>query len=215
MEKLNEHIRNLRTNYSLFELVEHKVHEDPIIQFSIWLQEALDAKINEPHAMTLATANNGVPSARIVLLKEIANGQFVFYSNYESRKGNELHLNPRCHLSFYWPELQRQVLVNGHASKVDTQTSALYFHSRPRESQIGAWASKQSKVIPTRELLQSTFNTIEQEFSGKQIPLPKVWGGYQVEPNSIEFWQGRPNRLHDRLLYSKNETNWKIERLSP
>ena len=167
--------------------------------------------------MNLATVNeNGRPASRIVLLKGIENHKFVFYTNYQSRKGKELDQNPACSLTFFWPELERQVRIEGSASRVDEKRSEKYFQSRPRGSQVGAWASPQSTLISDRFLLEERSKQLEDKFKGQDVlPKPNQWGGYEIDPLMIEFWQGRPSRLHDRILYTKADGEWKINRLAP
>jgi pyridoxamine 5'-phosphate oxidase len=191
--------------------------EDPILQFRNWLKQATEAGIPEPTAMTLATTGAaGQPSARIVLLKDASEDGFVFYTNYESRKGQELAANPRAALVFYWPQLERQVRITGEVVKTSRSESEAYFHTRPRGSQLAAWASGQSSVIPDRDVLEARVKVLEAKYAGTKVPLPPNWGGYRLRPESIEFWQGRPNRLHDRLRYSRGpDGGWTIERLAP
>jgi pyridoxamine 5'-phosphate oxidase len=166
--------------------------------------------------MMLSTADvNGNPSARIVLLKEIDDSGFVFYTNYGSRKGKDLKENPKAALTFFWDELLRQIRIEGRIEKISKETSKKYFSSRPRESQIGAWVSAQSSVIPNREILENKFDELEEKFGNEEIPLPDFWGGYRVIPNYFEFWQGRENRLHDRICYKKENDEWKIFRIAP
>jgi pyridoxamine 5'-phosphate oxidase len=166
--------------------------------------------------MMLSTADvNGNPSARIVLLKEIDDSGFVFYTNYGSRKGKDLKENPKAALTFFWDELLRQIRIEGRIEKISKETSKKYFSSRPRESQIGAWVSAQSSVIPNREILENKFDELEEKFGNEEIPLPHFWGGYRVIPNYFEFWQGRENRLHDRICYKKENDEWKIFRIAP
>jgi pyridoxamine 5'-phosphate oxidase len=211
-------LADIRINYSKKILNRESVHENPLQQFDAWMQEALAAKVDEPTAMTLSTATvDGKPAARIVLLKAIEEGGFVFYTNYESRKGQQLQENPFASLTFFWPALERQVRVEGSVQKVPEATSDAYFHSRPKGSQLGAWSSPQSQAIESRAVLEELEQKYSQEFSQLDtIPRPPHWGGYAVVPERIEFWQGRPNRLHDRLVYLKDsEGNWQIERLAP
>jgi pyridoxamine 5'-phosphate oxidase len=186
-------------------------------QFQKWFAEARAVAIHEPNAMTLATAGaDGQPSARIVLLKEVGEDGFVFYTNYGSRKGLELAGNPRAAVVFYWPELRRQVRVTGRVKKTARSEAERYFHTRPRGAQLGAWASQQSSVIVDRGILEERLRQLEAKYAGKTIPLPAGWGGYRLCPDSIEFWQGGLNRLHDRLRYVKGRSGrWAIERLSP
>ena len=199
-------------------LNEAELDPDPIRQFDRWLQEAVAAALPEPTAMTLATASrDGMPSARIVLLKEFGERGFVFFTNYESRKGGELAENPRAALVFHWVALERQVRVTGGVSLVSREESEKYFQSRPRASRIGAWASRQSEAIVGRAELDARFERWRGEFANQEtIPLPSNWGGYCVAPETLEFWQGQPSRLHDRLRYIRlNGVGWRIERLYP
>lgn len=216
---MDSSIADLRQNYSLTELSEVEVDCYPIRQFNLWFQQALDAGVYEPNAMTLATATpDGKPTARIVLLKEVNPGGFVFYTNYESQKGQQLIANPYGALVILWKKLERQIRIEGKVEKIDPQASEKYFHSRPRASQIGAWASEQSQVISNREVLEQKLVDLQSQYSDDDItiPLPEHWGGFRVVPNRIEFWQGRPNRLHDRLVYDLlDDGNWEIKRLSP
>lgn len=191
--------------------------QSPITQFTRWFDEALKSQVPEPNAFTLSTVSeDGRPSGRILLLKGVENGKFVFYTNYQSAKGKELENNPACALTFFWPELERQVRIEGVASKADVASSEKYFQSRPRESQIGAWASPQSAVISDRKILDERVKELQKKFDGlEKLPKPNQWGGYEVEPNEIEFWQGRPNRLHDRLVFYKVDEKWQAHRLAP
>ncbi len=210
-------IASLRNEYSKAALDTHAVSQDPINQFTKWFDEAINAKVPEPNAMNLATVNeNGRPASRIVLLKGIEDNKFVFYTNHQSRKGKELDTNPACALTFFWPELERQVRIEGVASRTDEKRAEKYFQSRPRGSQLGAWASPQSTMISDRSLLEERVKKLEEKFKGQDIlPKPNQWGGYEIEPLMIEFWQGRPSRLHDRILYTKDDGVWKINRLAP
>lgn len=210
-------LASLRKEYTKAALDAKSVSQDPISQFTKWFEEAVSAKVPEPNAMNLATVNeNGRPASRIVLLKGIENHKLVFYTNYQSRKGKELDQNPACSLTFFWPELERQVRIEGVASRIDEKRSEKYFQSRPRGSQIGAWASPQSSVISDRSLLEERVKQIEAKYKGEEaLPKPNQWGGYEIDPLMIEFWQGRPSRLHDRILYTKDESGWKINRLAP
>lgn len=213
-EKIN--LADMRTNYMSEPFDESHVLKSPMAQFKIWFDEAVLSGIEEPNAMTLATASGeGIPNARIVLLKEFDKKGFVFYTNYESQKGKELEKNNAAVLLFFWKELVRQVRITGNVEKTSAEESNEYFQLRPRESQVGAWASKQSCSIPDRKFLEDKFNSLAKEFEGKEIPLPLYWGGYRLVPLEIEFWQGRESRLHDRILYRLIENEWKISRLSP
>ena len=217
MSLVDKNIAGLRVNYALKTFHEEDVQSDPFIQFSIWLNEAIDSKSNEPNAMTLATVKpDGKPTARVVLLKEFSESGFVFFTNYDSNKGKELVQNPNAAAVFCWLELQRQVRVEGTIRKISESDSDEYFHSRPHGSKIGAHASPQSDVIKNREVLENNFANIEKLFHEKPIMRPKHWGGYIIIPTLIEFWQGRQSRLHDRFLYTKNDDfTWKIDRLAP
>ncbi|WP_316815024.1 pyridoxamine 5'-phosphate oxidase [Pedobacter nyackensis] len=216
MELNKKKLHDLRQEYRSAQLSEKDVESDPILQFGKWFSAAVDAQLFEPNVMTLATADRfGKPSARIVLLKEFDENGFVFYTNYESKKGQDLVENPQAALVFFWAELERQVRIEGVVSKVDVQTSADYFHSRPTGSQIGAMASPQSSVLDSRESLEEKVSNLEKVYEGKEIPHPIHWGGYLIEPMHIEFWQGRQSRLHDRIVYDLVDGSWIINRLAP
>ena len=209
-------LRKLRKEYIRAGLRESEADPDPIEQFRRWFDEALAAGFYEPNAMTLATATrDGRPSARVVLLKGFDERGFVFYTNYGGRKGRDLEENPCCALVFYWGELERQVRIEGRAYRVSDKDSDAYYKSRPRGSQLGAWVSAQSRPVEDRGILEERLRELEVKYEGREIPRPPFWGGYRVEPEEIEFWQGRENRLHDRLLYRRLSGGWKIERLSP
>ena len=214
MSEIN--IADIRKDYKLHSLLEKDVDPDPILQFQKWWNEAMLSNIEELNAMTLATCNkNGKPSARIVLLKGLSNDGFVFFTNYQSRKGNELKENPHASLLFFWKELERQVRIEGTVTKTTEEKSSEYFLSRPGLSKIGAWSSAQSSVIQSREILEENVIKYQQQFGDGEIPWPPYWGGYTVKPTLIEFWQGRRNRLHDRLQYTLINDKWIIERLAP
>ena len=214
----NQLISNLREDYRARTLEITDVATDPIQQFEIWFKEALDSAIKEANAMTLATVNaKGQPSARIVLLKGFDKKGFVFYTNYNSKKGIELAQNPNVALVFLWKELERQVRIEGVVKKSSVRQSTTYFHSRPQGSQIGAWASPQSQVIKSRVELENNYKELKEKYKNKPtLPKPSNWGGYLVQPTLIEFWQGRSSRLHDRICYTLQEKKkWSIERLAP
>jgi len=214
-------LADLRKEYMLGGLDENEVDRDPIVQFRRWLQAAIDAGVAEPTAVTLATATrDGVPSARVVLLKDVDEAGFRFFTNYGSRKGRELDENPRAALCFFWPDLERQVRVDGQVERVSRADSEAYFHSRPVSSQIGSWASRQSAPLASRALLEARVAELSARFAeGGDVPLPDFWGGYLLRPSAIELWQGRPSRLHDRLLYTRSVDSdgggWTLTRLSP
>lgn len=209
-------IIHMRKEYEKNGLTEADLIADPVQQFRHWLNEALLAKLHEPYAMTLATATpQGSPSARIVLLRGVDHNGFQFFTNYLSRKGMEIEKNAQGTLLFYWPELERQVRIEGKIVMTDDAASDHYFSLRPRASQIAAVASAQSEVISSRDVLENRVAELTAQLEGKPVPRPPHWGGYALQPDSLEFWQGRPNRLHDRLRYSLNNGRWIIERLSP
>lgn len=209
-------IADIRKDYKLKQLLEADVSPDPFTQFDTWWNEVLAAEITEPNAMTLCTASaDGVPSARIVLLKGVASDGFLFFTNYNSYKARDISENPRACLVFFWKELERQVRITGMVEKTDAKTSDGYFNSRPEASRIGAWASPQSQAIESREWLEKNERDFAQKFSANPLVRPAYWGGFLLKPVTIEFWQGRPNRLHDRLQYQLADGLWKIERLAP
>ena len=210
-------LADLRKNYSLGSLDAADADRNPFRQFDAWFAQAVDAQLPEPNTMTLATVDSrGRPSARIVLIKVVDERGFVFFTNYESRKGHELAHNPFASLLFYWIELERQVRIEGTVVKTSEAESDQYFHSRPLGSRIGAWASEQSQVIESRAVLEAREKEISAQY-GDLPPRPPHWGGYRLVPDAIEFWQGRPSRLHDRLLYTRSadSSDWQIARLSP
>lgn len=211
-------IKQLRKEYTAYTLGPEDVSESPLAQFKAWFEQAVQVQVPEPNAMTLATCTpEGKPSARIVLLKGIEEGGFVFYTNYNSRKGKELEQNPQAALAFLWHELQRQVRVEGPVRKLSPESSTAYFQSRPKGSQVGAWASPQSTPIASRAVLEKRVEELAGQYVGAEIlPRPPHWGGYVLEPTVVEFWQGRSNRLHDRIRYRLDENgNWQVERLAP
>lgn len=210
-------LAQIRKEYRLHTLDEKSINASPFKQFETWFNEALTANVLEANAMTLATVSaNNRPSARIVLLKGFTDQGFTFYTNYQSSKGKDLIENPYCSLSFFWPELERQVRIEGVSERVSAAESDAYFNSRPRESRLGAWTSPQSSVIASRQILEERYKTIEKQYAGQDvIKRPTQWGGYLVKPFLIEFWQGRPSRLHDRIQYTLVDGNWKVSRLAP
>lgn len=208
-------LSKLRKQYSKSSLSVSSVNKDPFKQFDKWMLEVLRSGFYEPNAMTIATADkNGKPSARVVLLKGIDSTGFLFFTNYKSKKGKDIEQNPYGSLLFYWDKLERQVRIDGKLEKVSKEESEAYFNTRPYKSRLGAWASKQSTVIESRSVIVKEFLKYMVKFRN-HVPLPDYWGGYRLVPESFEFWQGRPNRLHDRINYSKLKKGWKIERLSP
>lgn len=210
-------LADLRREYASRALTENAAHADPLQQFSAWFDEALKSQLIDANAMTLATASpSGEPAARIVLLKEANESGFVFYTNYDSAKGRDLAANPRACLLFFWSELERQIRITGAVTKTTAEESEQYFHSRPFESQIGATVSRQSRPVADRAALESRYAEFAEQHRGSIVPLPANWGGYRVTPETIEFWQGRKSRLHDRLLYARQrDGSWSRSRLEP
>lgn len=209
-------LADLRRDYALAALDRDGVDPDPIVQFTRWFNDAQRAGILEPNAMTLATCTaDGIPSARVVLLKDVSPAGFTFFTDYRSQKGEELAANPRAALVFLWKDIERQVRIAGSVERVTREESEAYYRSRPVGSRVGAWASRQSSVLETRAALEAAVSAAQARFPGDDVPLPPHWGGYRVLPASLEFWQGRQSRLHDRLRYRATESGWTIERLSP
>jgi pyridoxamine 5'-phosphate oxidase len=209
-------VADLRREYALARLDEKDVSRDPIAEFARWFAEAQAAEVEEPNAMVLATATpDGAPSARVVLLKGFDERGFVFFTDYRSRKGAELEANPRAALVLHWSELERQVRITGDVTRTSAEESEAYYRSRPMGSRLGAWVSHQSQTIPSRDVLEGGLREVERRFAGGDVPLPPYWGGYRLKPGAIELWQGRQNRLHDRVRYVKEEGGWRIERLAP
>ena len=208
-------LTNLKKEFRKNGLSRSKLDDDPVKQFSLWFTEAIDSGIVEPSAMSLATTDDSEIGIRTVLLKYFDDKGFVFYTNYESNKSRQIETRPEAALLFPWLALERQIKIVGSVEKVSSLESIKYFASRPKDSQIGAWASKQSSTISSRGILQSQFESMKQKFSSGEVPLPDFWGGYRVIPRTIEFWQGRESRLHDRFVYQRSEDGWTISRLSP
>ncbi len=210
-------LADMRKDYGLAGLLEKDLAKNPFQQFEKWFQEAVAAKVVEPNAMSLATATrDGRPSVRTVLLKHCDGRGFVFYTNYESRKARELADNARASLLFPWVGMERQVIAEGVITKVAREEADAYFHSRPRASQLAAWASPQSTVVAGREVIEESFRVVEKKYEGREVPLPPQWGGFRLSPESVEFWQGRRSRLHDRLRYRREPGgDWVVERLAP
>jgi pyridoxamine 5'-phosphate oxidase len=215
---VSDQIMALRKEYTLAALDEHNAAPNPFVQFDHWFKEALKAELPEPNAMHLCTISpSGKPSGRIVLLKALLDNRLIFYTNYLSNKALAIAHNPYAALTFFWPELERQIRIEGKIDKLEEATSIAYFSLRPRDSQISAWASPQSRVVASRQELEALWAAIEEKFRNvENIPLPPNWGGFALAPDSFEFWQGRKNRLHDRLFYARNDANiWHITRLAP
>jgi pyridoxamine 5'-phosphate oxidase len=215
--KMETNLADLRKEYTCHGLSETEAHPNPVEQFKLWFNQALLAQLPEPNGMTIATATSeGKPSARMVLLKYYDQRGFVFYTNYESHKGQQLVENPWAAIAFWWAQLERQVRIEGRVEQVSPEESDAYFQSRPKDSQLGAWASSQSRVIDSRDVLEQRLQQLQKEYENQPVPRPPHWGGFRVIPTEIEFWQGRPNRLHDRLLYRQGEDgSWQMQRLSP
>lgn len=208
-------MKDLRRHYTKHELIESEAGENPFSLFEKWFEDAQNSDVLEPNAMVLSTSANNLVDSRTVLLKGVRDDEFVFYTNYNSDKGKQLAINPNCTLLFLWLPIERQVIIRGKAVKVSEAESDEYFLSRPMESRIGAWASDQSSVIESKETLERQLVNVQNNFANKEVHRPPHWGGYAVIPEQIEFWQGRPSRLHDRLLYTKIGENWDRVRLQP
>ena len=206
----------MRKEYKKYLLEEKDMNPNPIVQFDKWFKDAVENELNEPYAMTLATSTkDGKPSARIVLMRNFDENGFVFYTNYLSRKGEDISENPHASLLFFWQEKEQQVRIEGTLVKQTAEESDNYFNSRPRESKLGAWTSEQSKIISGRKVLDERYEAASKKYPDENVPRPPYWGGYILKPITIEFWQGRPSRLHDRILYTLENNKWKIERLAP
>jgi pyridoxamine 5'-phosphate oxidase len=215
-EDIVNYLNEIRRDFSGKPLTEDSVHEDPVEQYGIWFEEAVDAQLLDPYAMSLTTVSaEGQPSTRVVYMRGIKSEGFVFYSNYNSDKGSDLDANNKVALNFFWGELERQIRVEGVAEKLSEDESDAYFNQRPRESQIGAWASSQSEEIADRKQLEDQVVFYTNKFEGMEVPRPAHWGGYVVKPTKVEFWQGRPSRLHDRIIYTKKGNAWNQSRISP
>ncbi len=215
MSKITDHINQLREDFMKGSLNEVDIHKDPFTQFEIWLQQAIQSEMPEVQAMNLSTISDNKPSSRIVYLRRLNNHKFWFYGNYDSKKGKSLEENPNASLNFFWPELQRQIRIEGTVKKATKVNSDNYFNSRPLESQLGAWASAQSNKLSSRKKLENKLTELKKQFKGKEVPRPEHWGGWVLTANYYEFWQGRKSRLHDRLIYELKDKNWEISRLAP
>jgi len=216
MSNWKKDIATYHHQFEAGELNESQMDKDPILQFEKWFAIALEEKVQEQNSFILSTSTSkGIPSARVVLLKSVDTKGFIFFTNYESRKGKELEENPFASMTFYWPTLHRQVRIEGKVEKVSQEESKEYFHSRPKASQAGAWVSPQSREIPSRKELDETQNAFMLKHQNSDIPTPEHWGGYRIIPKHIEFWQGRTNRLHDRLAYTFDNGKWRIYRMAP
>ena len=215
-DNLSDYIKGLRMQYTKDSLSEDNSEASPFLQFEKWLSEAITSKIMEPHAMTLSTVDKaGKPSSRIMLLREFGESGFGFYTNYTSKKGEDMFENPNVCLNFFWPEMQRQIRIEGKVTKQSEAVSEAYFKSRPLESKVGAWTSNQSKIIASRKVLDDTFAELMKKYSDENVPKPNHWGGFVLLPEYFEFWQGGAHRLHDRITYLLHGGNWNKQRVSP
>jgi len=215
-KEISREIASLRENYTKGGIRDEDLPDRPVRMFARWLEEAIESEANEPNAMSLATVTlDGKPNVRVVLLKGIEKEAIHFFTNYTSRKGEELEKTPSAAVSFWWPELERQIRIRGSVKKLSSEENDSYFQSRPRESKIGAWVSKQSSPVEDRETLKTRVDKISKQFEFEEVPTPDFWGGYSIDIEEIEFWQGRPGRLHDRILYQKKGDTWKRNRLQP
>jgi pyridoxamine 5'-phosphate oxidase len=216
MGSFKEYLHSDRRDFSLHSLTEADLPNDPFEMFGIWFQQALDAEIPDPYTINVATVTkDNKPSSRILFMRDFNAEGFVFYTNYNSNKGDDIEHNPFATINFYWQQLERQIRISGKIEQVPAAISDAYFSKRPRESQIGAWSSDQSSTLQNREELEDKIAAVTKQFEGKDVPRPPHWGGYIVRPETFEFWQGRKSRLHDRILYSETENGWTTERLSP
>lgn len=216
MEDLRNYLNGIRRDFANKPLNENAVHKNPFLQFSHWFEEAVNAQLLDPYAMHISTVDAaGQPHSRVVYLRNISEEGMIFYTNYNSQKAENISNSNKIAITFFWVELERQIRIEGLVSKVSNELSDKYFAARPRESQIGAWASNQSETIGSREELEKQVEFYNEKFKNMEVPRPPYWGGYIVNPVKFEFWQGRPNRLHDRLIYSKTKIDWKISRVAP
>ncbi|HRN41598.1 MAG TPA: pyridoxamine 5'-phosphate oxidase [Vicingus sp.] len=216
MEDLRNYLNQIRRDFADKPLEEQSVNDNPFLQFSVWFEEAVNAQLLDPYAMLISTVDEiGLPHSRVVYLRNISDEGMVFYTNYNSQKGKNISASNKIAITFFWVELERQIRIEGTVKKVSEELSDKYFAARPRESQLGAWASNQSETIKNRAELEENLKHFTEKFKGVDVPRPPHWGGYIVEPTKFEFWQGRPSRLHDRLIYTKNNNEWVISRIAP
>ena len=216
LEEVRNYLNSIRRDFSSRPLDDNSIKNDPFDQYAIWFEEAVGAQVPDPYAACLSTVDSeNKPSSRMVYIRDIIDGSFIFYTNYQSRKGADIALNPYVYLNVYWVELERQIRVQGKIELIDLKISDSYFKNRPRESQIGAWASDQSNILSSRQELMDKYSYFENKYHNKDVPRPPHWGGYKILVDQFEFWQGRPNRLHDRIIYHKEPNKWRIDRLSP